>query len=54
MTVDKFLVQFVVTLDQAIVATPLHILVNSGKFINAKTDNDDVHLTLMGYYIEEL
>lgn len=53
-TVDKILVQFVIKQDQDIPVTGLRTLVNAGKFINAKTDDDDVHLTLMGYFIEEL
>lgn len=31
-----------------------HILVNSGVWINAKTSDDDIHMTIMGYYIPEL
>lgn len=53
-TVDKILVQFVIKQDQDIAPTGLHVLVRPGKFINAKTDDDDVHMTLMGYFIEEL
>lgn len=53
-SVDKILIQFVIKQDQDIPMAGLHVLVNAGKFINAKTDDDDVHLTLMGYYIEEL
>lgn len=53
-TVDKILVQFAIKRDQDIPMPGMHILVNAGKFINAKTDDDDVHLTLTGYYIEEL
>ena len=53
-TVDKILIQFVIKQDQDIPMAGMHVLVNPGKFINAKTDDDDVHLTLMGYFIEEL
>lgn len=53
-TVDKILVQFVIKQDQDIPMAGLHVLVNEGKFINAKTDDDDVHMTLMGYYIDKL
>jgi len=31
-----------------------HIRVNSGVWINAKTSDDDIHMTIMGYYIPEL
>ena len=51
-TADKVLLQFELGQNQSIVATPLRILVNVGKFINAKTDDDDVHTTVMGYYID--
>ena len=31
---------------------PLNIAVNPGVYINAKTDDDDVHMTIMGYFIK--
>ena len=34
--------------------SPLNILVNKGKYVNAKTTDDDIHLTITGYYINEL
>ena len=30
----------------------LSLLVNVGKFINAKTDDDDVHMNILGYYVD--
>jgi len=53
-TVDKCLVKFEIGQNQAIPFTPLRVLVNPGKWINAKTDDDDVHMTIMGYYISKL
>ena len=53
-TVDKILVQFVIKQDQSIPAIGLRILVRPGKFINAKTDDDDVHMTIMGHYIDQI
>jgi hypothetical protein len=53
-TVDKSLVQFGVTRLQTAPLLPLNILVEEGKFVNAKTDDDDVFLTIMGYYIPTL
>ena len=53
-TVDKILIEFVIKQDQDIPMPGMHVLVNAGKWINAKTDDDDVHLTLMGYYIDQL
>ncbi len=49
--VDKTLIQFGVTRLQTLPLVPLNILANEGKFINAKTDDDDVFLTVMGYYV---
>lgn len=50
-TVDKALVQFGITRLQTLSLLPLNILVKEGKFLNAKTDDDDVFLTIMGYYV---
>jgi hypothetical protein len=50
-TEGKLLLQFGITRLQTFPIVPLNILVNEGKFINAKTDDDDVFLTIMGYYI---
>ncbi|KKL60113.1 hypothetical protein LCGC14_2208560 [marine sediment metagenome] len=51
---DKTLIQFGITRLQTEPLLSLNILVNEGKFINAKTDDDDVFLTIMGYYIPAL
>ena len=32
----------------------LNILINEGVFLSAKTDDDDVYCTMMGYYIPKL
>ena len=53
-TVDKVLLQFGMGKLTTTAFVPLRILVNAGKFVNAKTGDDDVHMTLMGYYIEAL
>ena len=34
--------------------TNLNLLVNVGKFINAKTDDDDVHMNILGYYADRV
>jgi len=34
--------------------TGMNLLVSKGKFVNGKTDDDDVFCTIMGYYIPEL
>lgn len=53
-TVDKVLHQDDMIRNDRVVAVPLYILVNGGKWINAKTSDDDVHMTIMGYYIDAL
>lgn len=50
-TEDKILLQFEVGQNQSLVLSPLNLLVNKGKFINAKCDDDDIHMTIMGYYL---
>ena len=37
-----------------LVLTGLNLLVNGGKYVNGKTSDDDIHMTIMGYYIPEL
>jgi len=34
--------------------TGLNIIVSSGLYVNAKTDDDDVFVTIMGYYIPKV
>lgn len=53
-TVSKVLMQFEIGQNQGLPLTGLHILVKPGFYVNAKTDDDDVHITIMGYYIREL
>jgi len=53
-TVDKKLLHFGLAQNSTISITPLNILVSKGKFVNAKTDDDDIHMTIMGYYIPKL
>lgn len=52
--VQKVLLQFEIGQNQSIPFSGLRTLVAAGAYVNAKTDDDDVHMTLMGYYIEEL
>ncbi len=53
-TVDKTLIQFAVVRDVIITSTPLRILVAEGKFINGKTTDAGIHMTVTGYYIAKL
>ena len=53
-TVDKSLFQDAMVRGEKVTMMPLNILVNAGKYVNAKTTDDDIHMTIMGYYIPEL
>lgn len=51
-TVDKVLFQMAMVQGDIVSLLPLNILGNEGKFVNAKTTDDDVHMTIMGYYVD--
>ena len=51
-TVDKVLFQFEIGQNQSVPFPSLRILVNKGVYVNAKTDDDDVHLTILGHFIK--
>jgi hypothetical protein len=53
-TVSKVLIQFAVVQGDIIIATPLNILVAEGRYVNAKTDDDDIHMTIMGHYVDKV
>ena len=53
-TVDKIIMQFEIGQNQFHPFTNLNLLVNVGKFINAKTDDDDVHMNILGYYVDKV
>ena len=53
-TVDKTLHEEALIRGEGADLFPLHILVNEGKFINAKTDDASVFVTILGYYIEAI
>ncbi len=50
-TVDKVLHQEAMIRGESITLIPINVLVTEGKFVNAKTTDDDIHMTIMGYYI---
>jgi len=54
LTVDRILWEDALIRGDRTGLSPLNILVNKGKYINAKTTDDDIHLTITGYYINEL
>lgn len=49
-TVDKVILRFEMPRDSTIPLTGLRILVNSGKWVNGKTNDDDIHVNLFGHY----
>ncbi len=53
-TVDKVLHQEAMVKGESLTFAPINALVNAGKWINAKTTDDDIHMTIWGYYIDEL
>lgn len=53
-TVDKVIMTFEIGQNQFQPYTSLNLLVNADRFINAKTDDDDVHMNILGYYIDKL
>ena len=53
-TVDKELITFGLTQSTVLPMFPLNILVSEGKFVNARTSDDDVFLTVVGYYIPKV
>ena len=52
-TVDKVLHQEAMIRGED-VTLPMNLLVAAGKFVNAKTTDDDIHMAVMGYYIPEI
>ena len=49
--VDKVLHQEAMVRGESFTLIGLHIKVSAGKWINAKTTDDDIHMTIMGYYV---
>ena len=53
-TISKVLLQTAMVQDQIQLFAPLNILVTEGMFVNAKTTDDDIHMTITGYFIPAL
>jgi hypothetical protein len=53
-TVDRTLFQIAMVEGDLAVVVPLNIKANEGVYINAKTTDDDIHVTLTGYYIDKI
>lgn len=50
-TVDKVLHQEAMVRAESVTLLPMNVLVAAGKFVNAKTTDDDIYMTIMGYYV---
>jgi len=48
---DRVLVQVEVGQNQSIPFPNIRILVKHGVYLNAKTDDDDIHMTIFGHYV---
>ena len=53
-TVDKVLFEEAMVRGEKATLIPLNILVNEGKFVNAKTTDDDIHMTITGYFVDKI
>jgi hypothetical protein len=51
-TVDKTLFQFVLLKNQQLVMPGFHITVAHGAWVNGKTDDDDIHMSLIGHFVD--
>lgn len=51
-TTDKVLHQDAMVRAESFTMTGLNIKVTEGKWVNAKTTDDDIHMTIMGYYVD--
>lgn len=51
-TEDRVLVQVEVGQNQSIPFPNIRILCNKGVYLNAKTDDDDIHMTVFGHYVD--
>ena len=49
-TASKVLFQVAMVEGDLIIPTPINILVSEGVYVNAKTTDDDIHMTVIGYY----
>jgi hypothetical protein len=50
-TISKSLFQTQIVESQIITLTNIRLLVTEGLFVNAKTDDDDITVNMLGYYI---
>lgn len=50
-TVDKAILSFDLIKNQTAITSPLLIETTAGKFINAKADDSQVNVTILGYFV---
>ncbi len=50
-TVDKAILSFDLTKNQTVVTSPLLFETTAGKYINAKADDSNVNVTILGYFV---
>ena len=50
-TVDKVIIQFEIGQNQSVPFPNIRKISNKGVYINAKCDDDDVHMTIFGHFI---
>jgi len=53
-TIDKSIIHIELLKNSQRDITPLHLLVSPGVFVNAKADDANVNITILGYFIKEL
>jgi len=53
-TVDKILTQEALIRGEDATLIPINILVGTSKFVNAKTSDPSIFITILGYFIPEL
>jgi hypothetical protein len=53
-TADKVLHQEAMIRAESVTLIPMNVLVTAGKFLNAKTTDDDIHMTIFGYFVPEV
>lgn len=53
-TEDKIIIQFELGQNQSLPFPSIRVKTTEGRWINAKTDDDDIHLTLLGHFIPRI
>ena len=50
LTVDKVVIQSAMTRGDLLPLFPLNVEIPQGKYLNAKTTDDDIHITIISHY----